>query len=121
MHQIDVKTAFLNGDLDEDTYMMQPDGSIDKDHEHLVYKLQWSLYGLEQSPQMWKKTIDEFMVKIGFNKCESDHYIYIERDGQYMIFVALYVDDLIIASSNNKLLREAICALNERFEMTDMV
>uniref|UniRef100_A0AAV1U3A9 Reverse transcriptase Ty1/copia-type domain-containing protein n=1 Tax=Peronospora matthiolae TaxID=2874970 RepID=A0AAV1U3A9_9STRA len=115
-----VKTAFLNGELDEDIYMAQPDGYIDEDHEHFVCKLQRSLYGLKQSPRMWNKTIDEFMIKIGLKKCESDHCIYVKRDEQRMIFVALYVDDLIIASSSNKSPREAKSALSERFEMTDM-
>ena len=69
---------------------------------------------------MWNKTIDEFMIKIGFNKCESNRCIYIKRDEHHMIFVALNVDDLVIASSSNKLIREAKCALSERYEMTDM-
>ena len=69
---------------------------------------------------MWNKTIDEFMLKIGFMKCESDRCIYIKRNDQYMIFVALYVDDLIIASSSSKMLHEVKCTLSERFEMTDM-
>uniref|UniRef100_A0AAV1TYS7 Reverse transcriptase Ty1/copia-type domain-containing protein n=1 Tax=Peronospora matthiolae TaxID=2874970 RepID=A0AAV1TYS7_9STRA len=60
------------------------------------------------------------MIKVGFKKCESNHCIYLKRDEQRMIFVALYVDDLIIASSSNKSLREAKSALSERFEMTDM-
>uniref|UniRef100_A0AAV1TTL5 Reverse transcriptase Ty1/copia-type domain-containing protein n=1 Tax=Peronospora matthiolae TaxID=2874970 RepID=A0AAV1TTL5_9STRA len=60
------------------------------------------------------------MIKIGFKKCESDYCIYIKRDEQRTIFVALYVDDLIIVSSSNKSLCETKNALNERFEMTDM-
>uniref|UniRef100_A0AAV1TT43 Reverse transcriptase Ty1/copia-type domain-containing protein n=1 Tax=Peronospora matthiolae TaxID=2874970 RepID=A0AAV1TT43_9STRA len=52
VNQMDIKTAFLNGELDEDIYMAQPDGYIDEDHEHFVFKLQWSLYGLKQSPRM---------------------------------------------------------------------
>ena len=56
---------------------------------------------------MWNKTIDEFMIKIGFNKCESNRCIYIKQDEHHMIFVSLNVDDLIIAISSNKLVREA--------------
>uniref|UniRef100_H3H942 Integrase catalytic domain-containing protein n=1 Tax=Phytophthora ramorum TaxID=164328 RepID=H3H942_PHYRM len=90
LHQMDVKTAFLNGVLDEDIYMAQPDGYVDEDHPDHVCKLKRSLYGLKQSPRMWNQTIDDFMLKLGFKKCESDHCVYLKRDGQDMIFVALY-------------------------------
>ncbi|GMF73444.1 unnamed protein product [Phytophthora fragariaefolia] len=69
---------------------------------------------------MWNKTIDDFMLKLGFKKCESDHCIYLKRDGQDMIFVALYVDALILASSSDKMLQDTKQALSDRFEMTDM-
>ena len=120
LHQMDVKTAFLNGVLDEDIYMAQPEGFIDQGHPDFVCKLKRSLYGLKQSPRMWNKTIDEFMIKLGFKKCESDHCIYLQRDGDDMIFVALYVDDLVLASNSDKILQDTKQALSKRFEMTDM-
>ncbi|KAH7460370.1 Retrovirus-related Pol polyprotein from transposon TNT 1-94 [Phytophthora ramorum] len=120
LHQMDVKTAFLNGVLDEDIYMAQPDGYVDEDHPDHVCKLKRSLYGLKQSPRMWNQTIDDFMLKLGFKKCESDHCVYLKRDGQDMIFVALYVDDLVLASSNDELLESTKHALSKRFEMTDL-
>ncbi|KAG2804775.1 hypothetical protein PC113_g24287 [Phytophthora cactorum] len=103
-----------------DIYMAQPDGYIDEVHPDYVCKLKRSLYGLKQSPRMWNKTIDDFMLKLGLKKCESDHCIYFKRDGQDMIFVALYVDDLVLASSSDKMLKETKQALSDRFEMTDM-
>uniref|UniRef100_H3GB36 Reverse transcriptase Ty1/copia-type domain-containing protein n=2 Tax=Phytophthora ramorum TaxID=164328 RepID=H3GB36_PHYRM len=69
---------------------------------------------------MWNQTIDDFMLKLGFKKCESDHCVYLKRDGQDMIFVALYVDDLVLASSSDKMLLDTKQALSHRFEMTDM-
>ena len=121
VYQMDVKTAFRSGQLDEDIYMAQPDGFSDTANPDYVCKLQRSLYGLKQSPRMWNKTIDDFMLGLKFKKCDSDHCVYMKRDDQDMIFVALYVDDLILASSTSKMLQETKQALNRRFEMTDWV
>ena len=120
LHQMDVKTAFLNGELDEDIYMEQPDGYVDEDHPDYVCKLKRSLYGLKQSPRMWNQTIDDFMLKMEFAKCEPDHCVYVKQEGDDMIFVVLYVDDLIIASSNDELMKSTKSALSDRFEMTDL-
>uniref|UniRef100_A0AAV1TW23 Reverse transcriptase Ty1/copia-type domain-containing protein n=1 Tax=Peronospora matthiolae TaxID=2874970 RepID=A0AAV1TW23_9STRA len=120
LHQMDVKTAFLNGSLDEDIYMDQPTGCLDEKQPEYVCKLKRLLYDLKQWPRMWSQTIDEFMIKMGFNKCESDHCIYIKRDNQDMILVVLYVGDLILARNNNKLLKSTKMALSTPFEMTDL-
>ncbi|KAG2759912.1 Retrovirus-related Pol polyprotein from transposon TNT 1-94 [Phytophthora cactorum] len=117
---MDVKTTFLNGLLDKDIYMVQPDGYKDEEHPDYVCQLQRSLYGLKQSPRMWNQTIDNFMLELGFKKCEANHCIYVKRDDQDMIFVALYVDDLVLASNNDKLLKSTKKALSERFDMTDL-
>ena len=66
IHQMDVKTAFLNGKLEEDIYMVQLDGYVDEDHPDFVYQLQRSLYGLKQSPRMWNQNIDKFMLDLKF-------------------------------------------------------
>lgn len=120
LHQMDVKTAFLNCGLGEDIYMQQPDGYADPSRPEHVCKLKRSLYGLKQSPRIWNRTIDDFMVKMGFTKSKSDHCIYSKRSDESMIFVVLYVDDLIIASSDGILLSTTKQALSERFEMTDL-
>ena len=119
MHHMDVKTALLSGLLDEDIDMVHPDGFIDQSHPDFVCKLKRSLYRSKQSPRMWNKTIDEFMLTIRLKKCESDHYIYSKRDGQVMMFVALYVNDLVLASSSNKILQDIKQAPSDWFEMTN--
>ncbi|POM76399.1 Integrase catalytic core protein [Phytophthora palmivora] len=106
--------------LDEDIYMAHPDGFIDEAHPDFVCKLKRSLYGLKQSPRMWNQTIDKFMLELGFKKCEADHCIYVKRNDHDMIIVALYVDDLILASNNDDLLKSTKEALSKRFEMMDM-
>lgn len=120
VHQMDVNMAFLNGSLEEDIFMMQPDGYKSQEHPDHVCHLKRSLYGLKQSPRMWNQTIDKFMIELGFKKCEADHCIYVKRDHHSMIFVALYVDDLVIASDNDKLLKSTKKALSSRFDMTDL-
>ena len=97
LHQTDMVTAFVNGDLDETICMQQPDGYVQKGREQLVCKLNKSLYGLKQSPRCWNKVFTEFMRSIGFNQSASDPYIYI-RDGKSINVVAVYVDDLVIAT-----------------------
>ncbi|GMG39212.1 unnamed protein product [Aspergillus oryzae] len=120
VHQMDVKTAFLNGLLDEDIYMVQPEGYTDEERPDYVCHLKRSLYGLKQSPRMWNQTIDKFMLELEFKKCKADHCIYAKWNDQDMIFVALYVDDLVLASNNDELLKSTKEALSSRFDMTDL-
>ena len=93
IHQMDVKTEFLYGHLEEDIYMAQPNGYVDEDHPEFVCQLKRSIYGLKQSPRMWDQTIDNFMLDLKFHKCKTDHCIYVKRDHEDVISVALYVDD----------------------------
>lgn len=92
VHFEDVETAFLHKFLHEDIYMVQPVGYIDNSSPNLICKLMRSLYGLNQSPRMYNKTIDGFMLRLNLNKCVPDHCIYTRRADQNMGVVALYVD-----------------------------
>ncbi len=120
IHQMDVKTAFLNGKLEEELYMVQPEGFVEEGKEHLVCKLERSLYGLKQASRCWNVTIDQFLKKAGFQQGNADPCVYFKSVGQHFVIIALYVDDLLIASTSEHLLREEKKALATRFEMSDM-
>ena len=123
IHQMDVKTAFLNGDLDTDIFMKQPDGFVDDTHPDYVCKLNKSIYGLKQSARCWNKTIDKYLKDSGFQQSNADPCIYtkvVEQDSKKsVIIIAFYVDDLIIVSNDNNLLIDEKHKLSTRFEMED--
>ena len=102
LEQLDVKTAFLHGDLEEDIYMSQLEGIIVQGQKSLVCKLRKCLYGLKQASRQWYKKFYSFMYRTGFKRCEADHCRYVKFfDNSYIILV-LYVDDMLIAGSSTK-------------------
>ena len=120
LEQLDVKTAFLNGDLDEEIYMTQPEGYEVPGKENLVCKLHKSLYGLKQAPRQWYKKFNEFMRNSGFSRCDMDHCCYVKKyDNSYTI-LALYVDDMLIAGSSITEINRLKQQLAEHFEMKDL-
>lgn len=118
IHQMDVKCAFLNGQLNEDIFMIQPEGFI-KDKTK-VCKLQRSIYGLKQASRVWYERFNYFMMKINFKRCISDQCVYIKNENGIQCFVLLYVDDLLIMSSDQKKINVIKNLLNKEFEMTDI-
>ncbi|CAM8902473.1 unnamed protein product [Rhodiola kirilowii] len=117
---MDVKTAFLYGDLDEEIYMMQPEGFEVKGKEKLVCKLQKSLYGLKQAPRQWYKKFDSFMKKAEFSRCEADHCCYIKRYKKSCIILLLYVYDMLIAGANWTEIDVLKKKLSKEFVMKDL-
>ena len=116
MSQFDVKTAFLNGPLQETVFMEQPDGFDDKSGK--VCLLRKSLYGLKQAPRNWNQTFDQFVVAEGFVSSKADPGLYFKQgDGEFMM-LTLYVDDGLICSSSRKCLDEFLENLKSRFEVT---
>jgi len=120
LEQMDVKTAFLHGDLEEDIYMVQPEGFETPGKEGLVCKLEKSLYGLKQAPRQWYMKFDKFMCDRGFQRGDTDHCCYYKNNGDTYIILLLYVDDMLITGANmseiNKLKKE----LSREFEMKDL-
>eukprot|EP00794_Sanderia_malayensis_P011707 gene11707-biopygen9383 len=124
IHQMDVKTAFLNGYLTNDIYMKQPEGYEDEERPHLVCKLQKSLYGLKQSARCWNITFDKYLKESGYVQNPADPCVYCKSDikngMKQLVIVAVYVDDMIIASNNGGLLSAEKVELKKRFEMDDL-
>ncbi|GJZ49927.1 retrotransposon protein, putative, ty1-copia subclass [Tanacetum coccineum] len=104
--QMDVKTAFLNGQLSEDVYMMQPEGFMDPNHPNKVCKLQRSIYGLKQESRSWNKRFDVEIKKIGFTQNPDDPCVYLKASGSNAAFIVLYVDDILIMGNNVTMLQE---------------
>ena len=119
LHQMDVVTAFLNGILEEDIYMSQPEGYTRKGQEHLVCKLNKSLYGLKQSPRCWNIALTQFLTSISFKQSSGDPCIYV-READIPSIVAVYMDDLIIATKTEEEIKEIKQQPHSRFMMKDM-
>ncbi|KAH9666242.1 Integrase catalytic domain-containing protein [Citrus sinensis] len=119
--QLDVKTTFLHGDLEEEIYMIQPCGFRVVGKENHVWRLIKSLYGLKQSPRQWYKRFDQFIQGQKFTRSEHDHCVYFRRlpDGAF-IYLLLYVDDMLIASKNRDEIERLKKQLASEFEMKDL-
>lgn len=104
LHQFDVKSAFLNGELEEEVYVTQPDGFVVSSNEHKVYKLRKALYGLKQAPRAWYRRIDSYFLSNGFVRSENEPTLYVKKyeNGGFLV-VCIYVDDMIYMGSSESL------------------
>ncbi|GJV89651.1 retrotransposon protein, putative, ty1-copia subclass [Tanacetum coccineum] len=118
--QMDVKTAFLNGYLDEDIYMVQPEGFVDPNHPRKVCKLQRSIYGLKQASRSWNKRFDEEIKKFGFAQNLDEPCVYQKASGSNVTFLILYVDDIIIMGNHIPSLQSVKDYLGKCFAMKDL-
>jgi hypothetical protein len=116
IHQMDVKTAFLNGDLDEEVHMEQPEGFIMHGHEKKVK----SLYGLKQAPKQWHEKFDSVILSHGFKHNNADKCIYSKFTDCYGVIICLYVDDMLIFGTNMEGISETKKYLTSRFKMKDL-
>ena len=120
VYQLDVKSAFLNGFLEEEIYVEQPEGFVAKGEENKALLLKKALYGLKQAPRAWYSRIDNFLLKMGFNKSLSEATLYVKTRDCDKIIVSIYVDDLLVTGSNFELVKEFKVQMFESFEMTDL-
>ncbi|GKC03889.1 ribonuclease H-like domain-containing protein [Tanacetum coccineum] len=120
IHQLDVKNAFLNGDLSETVYMHQPPGFVDARFPNHVCRLQRSLYGLKQAPRAWFQRFACYATRAGFYHSRCDSSLFIYRQGSQIAYLLLYVDDIILTASSIALLQQIIDSLHKEFDMTDL-
>ncbi|RVW44023.1 Retrovirus-related Pol polyprotein from transposon TNT 1-94 [Vitis vinifera] len=120
LHQMDVKTAFLNGDLHEEVYMDQPEGFQDKGKAHMVCKLKKSIYGLKQASRQWYLKFHEILITFGFKENLVDQCIYLKISGSKICIIVLYVDDMLLASNNMGMILETKQFLSKNFDMKDL-
>ncbi|GJS32716.1 retrovirus-related pol polyprotein from transposon TNT 1-94 [Tanacetum coccineum] len=102
IYQMDVKTAFLNGELKEEVYVSQPEGFVDLDHPKHVYRLKKALYGLKQAPRAWYDTLSRFLLDNKFSKGAVDLTLFTRKTGKHILLVQIYVDDIVFASTDPK-------------------
>jgi hypothetical protein len=122
IHQMDVKSAFLNGLLDEEIYMEQPEGFAVPGQEHKVCLLKKAIYGLKQASRAWNILFHSVLIGLGFTRTRSDAgvYVYHLLDGEGIVIIILYVDDITLLGDSSKEISRIKLVLSSRFEMTDL-
>ena len=99
VYHLDVKSAFLNGELAEEVYVQQPSGFVIAGEEHRVLRLRKALYGLRQAPRAWNIKLDASLASLGFTKCATEHALYTRRLRAGLVIIGVYVDDLIVTGA----------------------
>jgi len=121
IYQLDVKSAFLNGFLEEKIYVEQPLGYIDAENEGKVYNLKKALYSLKQAPRAWNTRIDKYFQDNGYEKCPYEHAIYVKKEAYgSILFACLYVDDLIFTGNKPTMFEDFKKSMVQEFEMTNI-
>jgi hypothetical protein len=117
---MDVKIAFLNGELEEEIYIIQPDGFVVKDQEDKVCKLLKSLYILKQAPKQWHEKFDVTLISSCFSVNEADQCVYYRHGGGQGVILCLYVDDILIFQTSLDVINEVKTFLCQSFDMKDL-
>lgn len=120
IYHLDVKTAFLNGELKEGVYVTQPEGFIIEESESKVYKLNKALYGLKQAPRAWNEKLNKVLGELNFIRCTKEASLYRKREKGHLLPVAVYVDDLLITGSSIDMIVEFKKGMSTEFDMSDL-
>ncbi|KAH9686018.1 hypothetical protein KPL70_014192 [Citrus sinensis] len=120
LHQMDVKTAFLNGELEEEIYMAQPQGFVIKGQERKVCKLKMFIYGLKQFSRQWNLKFHQAVISYGFRMIEEDHCVYVKRSKGDFTILSLYVHDTLLAANSKEFVKTVKDWLYSNSDMKDM-
>ncbi|GKA68245.1 putative ribonuclease H-like domain-containing protein [Tanacetum coccineum] len=120
VYQMDVKSAFLYGTIDEEVYVMQPPGFEDPEFPDKVYRVEKAMYGLHQAPRAWYGTLSKYLLANGFQRGTIDQTLFIRKHKGEFLLVQVYVDDIIFGSSNPKLCKEFEDLMHDKFKMSVM-
>jgi hypothetical protein len=115
--QLDVKTAFLNGEIEEEIFISQPEGYIVTGREKEVCRLNKSLYGIKQASRIWNQKLHSSLIAFGLNQSNADPCIYYRFTKDHMLIIAIWVDDGLVAASDLAITDKAVNFLNKNFEM----
>jgi hypothetical protein len=120
LYQMDVKSAFLNGFIEEEVYVKQPPGFEHPKYPHRVYKLQKALYGLKQAPRAWYDRLRSFLLGHGYVMGSADKTLFTLKHGNDFLLVQIYVDDIIFGGSSHALVAKFAETMSREFEMSMM-
>ncbi|GKD49081.1 putative ribonuclease H-like domain-containing protein, partial [Tanacetum coccineum] len=120
VYQMDVKSAFLYGTIEEEVYIHEPPGFVDLAHPNKVYKVIKTLYGLQQAPKAWYETLSSFLVENGFRRGTIDKTLFIKKKKSDIMLVQVYVDDIIFGSTKKSMCTEFEDCMHKRFQISSM-
>lgn len=120
MYHLDVKTAFLNGRIDEELYVTPPPGFEGSVPDHHACRLKRALYGLKQAPRAWYSTVDNYLLQEGLKKSSADCNLYYHEENGLLTLLLLYVDDVYVTGNNDSHIAHIRGAIQGKFEMSDL-
>nr|GEV08235.1 putative ribonuclease H-like domain-containing protein [Tanacetum cinerariifolium] len=120
VYQMDVKSAFLYGTIEEEVYVCQPSGFKDSDNPDNVYKVVKVLYGLHQAPRAWYETLANYLLENGFHRGQIDQTLFIKKQKGDILLVQIYVDDIIFGATNKNLCKSFEKLMKDKFQMSSM-
>jgi hypothetical protein len=120
VHHLDVKSAFLNGELEEEVYVSQLSGFIAEGQDSKVFKLHKALYGLKQAPSAWNVKLDKTLIDLGFVRCPLEHALYKRDKDKGTLLVGVYVDDMIVTGTSVSNITHVKEQMKTMFSMSDL-